>query len=142
MTPGRAKELMKLANWQGGGCMVLGAKKPPYTPLTYDEDMQVRAVWDTMSGETCWFDALRRIATGKVKVMSELEARYEAMMGAQKAFEDILGKYPDIDRYDRVTLTTPPDLKKAYFTMTACADAYRAYVEYIRSTAPMPGSEG
>lgn len=56
MTPERAKQILQA-----------GSQWSNYSKHCDSfEDAEVRAVWDTMPGHTCWRDALVRIARGEV----------------------------------------------------------------------------
>jgi len=59
MTSNRAKEIIRLAkDADGPGPWVDKIDRF----LTEAEDMEVKAVWNDMSGDTCWLDALQVIA--------------------------------------------------------------------------------
>jgi hypothetical protein len=62
MTSKRARELRQLLNWINFGCLCLGAKKPDIDPMTADESQYVMDVWNTMSGNTSFDDALAKIS--------------------------------------------------------------------------------
>lgn len=64
MTPERAKEIIRL----GGFWANYSAH------CTAEEDAEVRALWATMAGSTCWYDALLRIARGEVEEWAHEEA--------------------------------------------------------------------
>jgi len=51
-----------------------GPSKTVYSDgITYAEDRFIREVWKTMPGHTCYFDALRRIARGKLDPVGVVE---------------------------------------------------------------------
>lgn len=62
MTPERAKELLELISWHISGFLV--EKKPSFPEITPFERSEVVRVWDTMGGNTCFEDALKRFANG------------------------------------------------------------------------------
>lgn len=59
MTPERAQQIIDQCPRDP-----FGAKSNPSKNMTYDEVQQVKDVWDTLPGSTCFNDALRYIATG------------------------------------------------------------------------------
>lgn len=76
LTPARAREIWQSRNAAGE------------VSCSAQEDAQVRAVWKTLPGHTCWMDALARIARGDY-----LTAELEVL--ALKAFHGLLPKLWD-----------------------------------------------
>jgi hypothetical protein len=64
MTQERAKEISEIIDWESGGCLISGNKRPLNPPVTIDERNEIVAVWKTMPGHSCFHDAVRRIANG------------------------------------------------------------------------------
>ena len=60
MTPERALELMYESNQE---CSFW--PKHLYAPETPEERKEVVAMWNTMPGYTCYYDALKRISKGE-----------------------------------------------------------------------------
>ena len=60
MTPERARELYNHQSPMGLGSTLAVGNIERY--MTNDETQRLRAVWQTMSGNSCWADALASIA--------------------------------------------------------------------------------
>ena len=69
MTPERAGELLTLSDWKNAGCLAVGAVRPDIEDITDFERKEVNRVWDTLKGNTCFNDALRRIALGHADLL-------------------------------------------------------------------------
>lgn len=61
----RADQIHRIIIWESGGCICIGAKKPPFPPVTEDEDRQIKEVWSTMGGWSCYDDAVLKIRNGE-----------------------------------------------------------------------------
>lgn len=60
ISPERAEEIRQVILWKGGGCLGVGSKCP-YEPETKEEKAEIMALWNTMPGHTCYYDAVCRI---------------------------------------------------------------------------------
>ena len=54
----RAEEIRQVKHWQHGMCGCLNAVKPGGPDVTDEEDTVIRALWETLPGNTPWMTAL------------------------------------------------------------------------------------
>lgn len=64
ITKERAEEIRQVILWRSGGCLGIGVKCP-YAEETEEEKSQIMALWKTMPGYTCYYDAVTRITRGE-----------------------------------------------------------------------------
>lgn len=60
--PERARDIVRLKNWEHGGCLCRNLEKPRVSPVTPEEDAAIRRLWDSLPGWTSWMTALSLLA--------------------------------------------------------------------------------
>lgn len=74
MTPARAKEIIRLTQWQNGGCGNYGNPRPDVAEETADERKMLSAILSTMDGRYNTMTVLHEIANGRILVTAARKA--------------------------------------------------------------------
>jgi hypothetical protein len=54
----RARQIVRLKNWEHGMCGCLNATNPDVPPLSENENRLIQELWNAISGSSSWMTAL------------------------------------------------------------------------------------